>query len=396
MRIIILLSLILAATGTVMAQQPSRGFPKAQFVGTVNFQQLIGGVILLEGRLDTISTPLNFILDTGSGGISLDSSTCDEFNIITTPSDTIVSGIGGSKKVSFVFDKTLLINKTKVEHLSFHINDYSILTGIYGIKIDGIIGYSLLNRYILKIDYEENKIDFYSPGELDYPNKGYILKPDFTRLPIQKVIIQDNRKVEFPFYFDTGAGLALLLSSKFDSDSSVIKLSRKPVTTSVEGLLGKSKMRLTISNKMKLGPYTFKNVPTYIYSDDNGIIGYPKIGGLLGSEIFRRFNLIINYPKREIHLSPNKNFDEEFDYSYTGMNLYFTDGKILIDDIIAGSPAAKAGLLIHDEIISVGTDISLSMESYRTTLRSPNTLLKIYVRRGNDLFELYLKVGTIM
>lgn len=379
-----------------MAQVPSRGFPKAQFVGTVNFKQLIGGVILLECRLDTISTPLNFILDTGSGGISLDSSTCDEFGIITTPSDTIVSGIGGSKKVSFVFDKTLLINKTKVEHLSFHINDYTVLTGIYGIKIDGIIGYSLLNRYILKVNYEENFIDFYSPGELDYPNKGYILKPDFTRLPIQEITIQDNRKVAFPFYFDTGAGLALLLSSKFDKDSSIIKLSRKPVTTSVEGLLGKSQMRLTIASKMKLGPYTFKNVPTYIYNDDSGIIGYPKIGGLLGSEIFRRFNLIINYPKREIHLSPNKNFKEEFDYSYTGMNLYFTDGKILIDDIIAGSPAAKAGLLKNDEIISVGTDISLSMESYRTTLQSPNTLFKIYVRRGNDLFELYLKVGSIM
>lgn len=378
------------------AQQPSRGFPKAQFLGTVNFKQLLGGVILLEAYLDTISTPLNFILDTGSGGISLDSSTCDEFQIITKPTDTIVSGIGGNKKVSFVFDRALRINTLEVQNLNFHINDYTVLTGIYGIKIDGIIGYSILNRYILKVDYEKNKIDFYSPGEIDYPFKGYILKPDFTRIPIQKITLQDKRKIEFPFYFDTGAGLALLLSSRFDIDSSIINPHRKPVITSVEGLLGKTSMRLTISKKMKMGPYSFRNVPTYLFNDESDIIGYPRIGGLLGSEIFRRFNLIINYPKREIHIIPNSNFEEEFDYSYTGMNLYFTDGKILVDDVIPGSPAAKAGLRVLDEIISVGTDISLSMESYRSTLRAPHSLLKIYVRRGKDWFELYLRVGSIM
>ena len=390
----IIFFLLIAANAS--AQQPSRGFPKSQYLGTVNFKQLIGGVIVLEAYFDTVSTPLNFILDTGSGGISLDSSTCDEFQIIPTPTDTFVAGIGGNKKVSFVFNRQLKINNLRVEHLNFHINDYSTLTGIYGVKIDGIIGYSILNRYILKVDYDKSKIDFYSPGEIDYPKKGFVLTPDFTRLPIQRITIQDNRKIDYPFYFDTGAGLALLLSSKFDSDSSVISTKRKPVATSVEGLLGKTTMRLTISKKMKMGPYTFKNVPTYLYNDELDILGYPRIGGLLGSEIFRRFNMIINYPKREIHILPNKNFDEEFDYSYTGMNLYFIDGKILIDDVIPGSPAAKAGLQVRDEIISVGTDISLSMESYRSTLRAPHSLIKIYVRRNEELFELYLKIGSIM
>jgi hypothetical protein len=391
-----LLIFLLFLGANASAQQPSRGFPKSQYLGTVNFRQLIGGVVLLEAYFDTLSTPLNFILDTGSGGISLDSSTCDEFQIIPTPTDTFVSGIGGNKKVSFVFNRQLKINNLEVQNLNFHINDYTVLTGIYGVKIDGIMGYSVLNRYIVKVDYDNNKIDFFSPGEMDYPKKGYILTPDFTKLPIQKITVQDNRKIDYSFYFDTGAGLALLLSSKFDSDSSVISKKRKPVTTSVEGLLGKTAMQLTISKRMKMGPYTFKNVPTYLYNDEMGIIGYPRIGGLLGSEIFRRFNMIINYPKREIHILPNKNFDEEFDYSYTGMNLYFTDGKILVDDVIIGSPAEKAGLQVRDEIISVGNDISLSMESYRNTLRAPHSLLKIYVKRNKELFELYLKVGSIM
>ncbi len=379
-----------------LAQTASRGFPKAQFISTVNFKQLFGGVMLLEAYLDTISTPLNFILDTGSGGISLDSSTCDEFKIPTRATDTVVSGIGGNKKVSFVFDKLLRLNTLQVRQLNFHVNDYSSLTGIYGVKIDGIIGYSILNRYILKINYEEEKIEFYSPGEINYPAKGHILKPNFSRLPIQTATVQDQIKISYPFYFDTGAGLALLLCNKLEADSGIIKPHRKPVITGVEGVLGRSNMRLTVSNKLKLGPFIFRKVPTYLYNDDVGIINYPAVGGLLGSEIFRRFHLIINYPKREIHLLPNKHFHDEFDYSYTGMNMYFTDGKILVDDVIPGSPADKAGFKVHDQIISVGTDVSQSMESYRTTLRAAGSLIKVYIRREEELFDLYLKIASIL
>ena len=390
----IIFFLLIAANAS--AQQPSRGFPKAQYLGTVNFKQLIGGVIVLEAYFDTVSTPLNFILDTGSGGISLDSSTCDEFQIIPTPTDTFVAGIGGNKKVSFVFNRQLKINNLRVEHLNFHINDYSTLTGIYGVKIDGIIGYSILNRYILKVDYDKSKIDFYSPGEIDYPKKGYLLKPRFTKLPITQISVQDHKQIDFPFYFDTGAGLALLLSTKFSTDSGVITNKKKYVLTNVDGLLGKSTMRLTVMKRVKIGKYEFKIVPTYVYDDDFNMIGYPFVGGLVGSEIFKRFNLIINYPKKEIHLIPNKSIHEVFDYSYSGLNLYYFEGKILVDAIVPGSPAEKAGLKLDDQVLSVDNDVTQNMDNYRMLLQKPNTEIKIYIKRGNDLYPIYLKIISIL
>jgi hypothetical protein len=68
------------------------------------------------------------------------------------------------------------------------------------------------------------------------------------------------------------------------------------------------------------------------------------VGGLLGNDLLRRFNLIVNYPQREIHLMPNTHFPEPFDYAYTGMATYYLDGNIVVEDIVPGSPADKAGL----------------------------------------------------
>ena len=112
----------------------------------------------------------------------------------------------------------------------------------------------------------------------------------------------------------------------------------------VQGLGGKKQMLLTIIKEVKIGPYRFRRVPTNILDDEYNATSYPFLGGLIGSDILRRFNMIINYPKREIHLLPNSHYREEFDYSYTGMNMFYVDGRIMADDVIEGSPAYKAGL----------------------------------------------------
>ena len=48
-----------------------------------------------------------------------------------------------------------------------------------------------------------------------------------------------------------------------------------------------------------------------VYKDDFNVTSYPFIGGLIGNDLLRRFNMIINYPKKEIHLLPNKSFKED-------------------------------------------------------------------------------------
>lgn len=369
--------------------------PGANLLTRFPFKQYSGGVMVIQAQLGKIPDTLNFILDTGSGGISLDSSTCAEFNIASKSSDTTITGIGGIRKVPFVFDETLKLPGLNVEHLNFHVNNYEVLTSVYGEKVDGIIGYSFFSRYIVAINFDSNYIEVYSPGMIKYPKQGTVLHPIFTALPIQWISVKDRKKLGFNFYFDTGAGLCFLLSEKFVKDSAILLSRRKPVITQAQGMGGKLQMRLTVIKEIKIGPYAFHQVPTYIYDDIYNVTSYPFTGGLIGNDLLRRFNLIINYPKREIHLSPNSHFKESFDYAYTGLGIYFVDGKIMVEDVIEGSPAEKAKFEAGDEIFAVGNNFSHNINVYKNILQTPGEQIKVIVKRSEQLVILTLYTLSI-
>jgi C-terminal processing protease CtpA/Prc len=155
-------------------------------------------------------------------------------------------------------------------------------------------------------------------------------------------------------------------------------------------------MRLTVIKQLKIGPYKFRNVPTYLYKDDYNVTAYPFTGGLIGNELLRRFNMIINYPQREIHLLPNGRFNEPFDYAYTGLGIYFIEGKILVEDVIAGSPAEEAGFKLGDELFSVGNNLSNNIQQYKNILLVPNQRLVVIVKRAEALIKIVLFTKSIL
>ena len=345
-------------------------------------------MIVIQAKLDNLPQPLNFILDTGSGGISLDSATCSEMNIAIRATDTLVSGIAGTKKVPFAFDRTLQLGGLVSEHINFYVNDYSLLTSTFGEKIDGIIGYGLLTRYVFHINFDSAAIKIYKPGNFKYERDGKLLRPMFGRLPAQRVTVRDRNKVAADFYLDTGAGLCLLMSETFIKDSSMLFTRRKPVMTQAEGLGGKKPMRLTVVKQVKIGPYSFKNVPVYLYNDETNILSYPYTVGLLGNDLMRRFNITLNYPKKEIYIIPNTHYYDNFDYAFTGMSLYAIEEKILIDDIVSGSPADKAGLKNGDVLVSVSNNISGNIQEYKNLLQNIRNPIKLIIKR-KEIFHFF-------
>lgn len=367
----------------------------AKFITSFHFKQLNGGVILLKARFDTLADTLNFILDTGSGGISLDSTTTAKYHIPHEPSGRYIYGIAGVRKVDYAPHQTLKFPGLTVDSLNFYINNYEILTSVYGIKIDGIIGYSFLSRYLVKVDFDSLKINVFTPGDITYPPHGVLLHPSFQGLPIVPLTIRDSKSFTSNYFFDTGAGLCLLLSSRFNEDSSILLKRRKPVSIEVQGMGGKKRMRLSLVKELQIGNYKFRKVPTYLYQDEFNVLAYPQRAGLVGDDILRHFNLIINYPQKEIYLTPNSHFRDPFDYSYTGMTMYSLDGEVFVDDIVKGSPADKAGLKNGDVIMAINNNFSGNLETYKNLLQQTGYRISILIMRENKPLIISLRVGRI-
>lgn len=369
--------------------------PQAKLLTRSRFQQYSGGVIMLRGTLDQHTDSLNFILDTGSGGISLDSATATRLGVQMEMSDRTIRGIAGLKRVAFAYNHSLHLPGLVVEKLDFHINDYELLTSVYGIQIDGIIGYSFFRRFIVHIDFDKEMLEVYAPGSYRYPKGGYLLKPSFSTLPLPYLEVEDSRTVNARFIFDTGAAMCFLMSSDFALDSTLMRKSRKRYLTQVEGLGGKKRMEYTIVKSLKIGPYKFRRVPAHIFEDDFNVTSYPQLGGLIGNDLLRRFNMVINYPEQSIYLKPNEHFAESFDYSYTGLGVYMVEGEIKVIDVIPGTPGHKAGFEAGDVIFAVDNNYSKNIKTLKTLLQNAGATMQVVVFRNGVPKVLTLKIGDI-
>ena len=371
--------------------------PPSRKITTVPIKLLSGGVILVKATVNDYPDSLNFILDTGSGNISLDSATCVELKIPTEASDKTIRGIGGIRNVRFLYNARLNLPGVSTDSLNFHVNDYEILTSVYGVKIDGIIGYAFLSRYIVKLNYDTLQMEVHTPGEIRYPRGGHILRPSLASIPVLTTRFRDAELFLNRFYFDTGAGLSFLLSEDYLRDSAVLgKKKKAPLVTQAEGLGGKMSMRLTTVKEVRLGPYRFKNVPTFLFDDEYNVTSYPLLGGLIGNDLLRRFNVILNYRKREIHILPNRSFKEPFDYAYCGLGVYYVDGKVVVEDVVPGSPGEEAGFKQGDVILGVGNNYSNNILVYKALMQNVGEKIRFVVMRNGQPEMLFLKPISIL
>jgi hypothetical protein len=365
-----------------------------QFITKFPFKLSAGGIIVFKATVGTFPDTLNFILDTGCEGISLDSATALAFRLMPTYTNKTIRGMAVSKQAAFVLNQSLNLPGLKIDGLDFHINDYGFLTANYGFPIHGVIGYTFLSRFIMYVNYDNLMIEVWRPGEIKYPKKGALLPITVNKLPVFEAQVNDHRQVTKTFIFDTGADLCFLLPHQFVNDSNLISDSKKRIPVQAQGLGGNCEMDFTVVDELKLGPYNFKKVPSYIFKDKFNIARYPANGGVIGNALLHHFNLIINYSAGEIHLSPNSFFKDPFEYTYTGFTINENKGRVTVGEVVKGSPAEKAGLMVGDVVMGINNDFSNDLNRYTDIICSSRKHVKMSILRRNQFKTVIVSVGS--
>jgi hypothetical protein len=188
----------------------------------------------------------------------------------------------------------------------------------------------------------------------------------------------------------------MMLSTEFVKDSNILHRKRKMYVKEAEGLGGKIDLKLSVIKEVKLGQYKFKNVPVYIFDDTYNVTSYPYLGGLIGNDLLRRFNIILDYQKRYFHLLPNTHFYDPFDYGYSGIELYLVDGDIILGDVAKGSPAELCGLQEGDVVVAINKNFTQDMQQLKKELQKAGEKIKLIIVRENGLMQFEFKSKNIM
>jgi predicted metalloprotease with PDZ domain len=108
---------------------------------------------------------------------------------------------------------------------------------------------------------------------------------------------------------------------------------------------------------LQLGRYRL-NAPLTSFPDvESGALRseVPRNGNI-GFELLKRFEVIIDYTRNTLWLRPNALFRDPFEHDMCGIELLATGPeyrRYLVLSIEPNSPAASAGLLPDDELVSI-------------------------------------------
>jgi hypothetical protein len=364
--------------------------------------KFISNLIVIPIQINNSDT-LNFILDTGLRYTILTLLPSTDSIIFEYVKETVISGLGeeSDSKAWITYNNKININDITGEFINIYVldEDRFDLSSQMGLEINGLMGYDIFESFIVEIDYIKQKITFYNPDKfknkkkyskwVSLPIEIYNMKP-YIKLP---VTFENDSTIEAKLLIDNGSSDALWLFP--GTDKNIVYPKKGKEYFLGQGLNGNIYGKQTKINNIKIGKYNLKNVTTSFpdslsvrYSLLNDIQGR---NGSIGSEIFRRFYVLIDYPNRKISFKQNSNFSEEFNFNLTGIEIitpYIGLPIYQISQVRKDSPADIAGVKIGDQIVAINniTTLSYTFNDIILLFRSKEgRKVKLKLNRNGDI-----------
>jgi len=355
--------------------------------------QLHGSVIVTEFSVDE-STPLNFIFDTGAGGTVINANTAASLGIV---GDETVSreGATGMAEIVLSTDHIVYVEDLSFQDVTLGIAELDHIEKRLGMQIDGVIGWLILSRYAVRIDYATMLIEIYDNNkfEYDFGDSGYPVE-------VQGTVIFTNVTVAFKsgniftgkVLVDTGAGNTFYFNTPFIEENDLLAemdtyYERETQSISTES----AHVYTTMLANLSISDYEFSTLPVTMAIAEAGASSWSGPMGILGNGVLKRFNVFIDLQQKRMSLEPNRLYHDKFEVNCSGLELVMDDAfqKVIIDHVYAGSPAHEAGLEVGDEIVQInGANVSdFQLPQIRSMLSQDGEEIEILIDREGELHD---------
>lgn len=278
---------------------------------TIPFVLGANNAIHINGKLNNSDT-LDLIFDTGA-------------------SFGVLSEQGQSKRATLAKD-----NKNKFDFAGITVENSPAIFVNYngGLRADGVIGYNVFENKIVEINYDKNILVVHT--SMDDVGKSYSVNDMIWRgenLFIECILNINGKKHQGLFLFDTGSKWALSLTKSFATTNQLYGVMPKIGTRRGKGVNGKSIKSNTVTlPQLIIGNLSLTNVPIDLELPSDGE-GLDK--NILGNDVLKRFNVVLDYKNGFIYLRPNSLTNTAYNKSLDE-NLIFTGVGILLALSITG------------------------------------------------------------
>ncbi len=195
------------------------------------------------------------------------------------------------------------------------------------------------------------------------PSAGFFLPDSVFEFSMKYKTINDliilpvriNDSITVNLILDTGCRNLLLFGKKYEK---IFQTQPRPVEFSGHGS-GKPLMgRLSVNNHVSIGMVEGRRIPIIIIPEKNLFSTLPNIHGVIGYEIFAKFEIEFDFPQKVITFRTDPLFIRNPDFTYVSMNV--VDSKPVMECSIESE---KGKEVIHDLLIDTGSSLGLIFSS---------------------------------
>ncbi|RAU83478.1 aspartyl protease family protein [Pontibacter arcticus] len=369
---------------------------------TIPFK-LVHNLIIIPVQINS-SNSLNFILDSGVKHTLITKLFYTDSLDINNAREIEVKGLGTGYTIKALYSAGNRLVMPGIEGKNQQVyvlmEDVFNLSTRMGMPVHGIIGYDIFKNFIVKINYSSQELTLYRPDTKvkkhkraeEYPlyieqNKAYVYG---------KVSQHNGDTISVKLVIDTGASHTLSLYLPSHN-----KLALPPKVMQAylgRGLSGDINGKIGRLNSFTLGKYELTNMPAS-YPDTEAIqaaLNLSNRNGSLGSDVLKRFTVVLDYPHKRMMLVPNRKYKEPFQYNLAGFELTTPlpgTNFYVVSNVIDGSPAKLKGLMPGDQLINIsGRDCTeLDLNNVLKLMEGrPGSRLRMQLRRDSKLINVDL------
>ncbi len=307
--------------------------------------------------------PLKFIFDTGAENTILAKKEFAE--ILGIPYEREFKLLGADMKTELtaylIRNVHLHVGELVMPRHSMLVlaDDYFRFEEMAGLEVHGILGADVFRNLVVKINFERKVISL-TKRRYFKPPKGYGSVPIeiFRSKPYLFADLQLKRDsvTRVKLLIDSGAMVSLLVNTNTHPDLHLPpNILRGNVGAGLGGFIEGYIGRVAA---LEVGSYKINEIVTN-FQDIDSLMDRSILNGrhgILGNQILQKFHLVIDYPKETLYLKPNRKFKKPFKFDKSGLVVIAASIRLdsyLIHEVISGTPAAEAGLLPGDKIVSI-------------------------------------------
>jgi len=271
---------------------------------TIPFKLSPHNNIVVETVLDHKDTlDMMFHSDARSAGITL--KTLERLGHVDIDGKVLAESWGGQNEAAYSKGHALSLGQMTWK-------DQVIWTGKHSGKgTDGKIGPHLFENKLIEFDFDQGKMIVHNtPSTISSDYKKFPLKFNQSSMfvEIDMKIGVENFKNDFLIH--TGYSGGLLLNDKFSKEYNLGEkleiIKESELRDSYDNVLKKKE---AILPTIVIGDYNLHDVPVGFFE---GKVGNQHLN-VIGGQVLKKFNVILDLQEANIYLKPNENFDLGFD-----------------------------------------------------------------------------------